>query len=49
MVDERILERTESTQIIWKEGKDPTKKKVKKDKKKKKKLRPQPSSGKSPP
>lgn len=36
MLDDRILERTESTQIIWKEGKDPTKKKIKKKQQNKK-------------
>ena len=36
MVDERILEKSESTEIIWKEGKNPTKKKQKKKQKNKK-------------
>ena len=36
MIDERILEKVESSSINWKEGKDPTKKKVKKKQKNKK-------------
>jgi nucleosome assembly protein 1-like 1 len=36
MIDDRILEKTEGTHIVWKEGKNPTIKKVKKKQKNKK-------------
>lgn len=36
MIDDRVLEKTEGTEIVWKEGKNPTIKKIKKKQKNKK-------------